>query len=152
MGLILTQHVSSCRCRVWRRDEPAPAAWTLRYRLSPLRTTATATTHNLIHPSCSHSASVSLPDSCKSLDQRLQRFFIEPLEFCDYKIRKEKKIKSNEKVNLLERLQMNRNEPPPRWSAGLLLQLRPDDPDEQNKQPSDYSHEKKISVTQTFDV
>lgn len=47
---------------------------------------------------------------------------------------------------------MSRNEPPPQSLAGLLLQLQPDDPDEQIKQPSDSSDEKGFPVTQTFDV
>lgn len=45
--LLLTQRVSSCRCRVWRRDEPAPPTWTLHCRLSPRRTTATGRNNTL---------------------------------------------------------------------------------------------------------
>lgn len=40
----LTQHVSFFVCRVWRRGEPAPAAWTPRCRWSRHRMTATV--HN----------------------------------------------------------------------------------------------------------
>lgn len=44
LASLLTQRVSSCRCKVSRRDEPALVTWTLHYRLSPRHTTATA--HN----------------------------------------------------------------------------------------------------------
>lgn len=43
LASILTQHVSSCRCKVSRRDGPALVTWKPHYRLSLLRMTATGT-------------------------------------------------------------------------------------------------------------
>ena len=49
LASLLTQRVSSCRCKVSRRDEPALVTWTLHYHLSLRHTTATAHAHTHTH-------------------------------------------------------------------------------------------------------